>query len=260
MIGIKVKEDFNSIKFLGTNSLDDLIDPNLGGLGIQLKRVEGFPCGRRCSSWSQPRHFFQAYQILSLTALVNRKPDLARNRTRNPVNRKTCIYHTSTPYGVLILFRFFLHMNSRDFLPPHDWGMRGCCWPEVFFFFFNPSDDKRLMTLGIQLFCFFHHCFLFHGTRFYSRRLRVMGKNQILPIMGRFRRPIITTAAFTPMPVREMGRTNARPPLMGGSRRGAMMGTTKKVLPIKSLILFTDDCRASSVVFVENNLELFFYS
>ena len=56
--------------------------------------VEGslsLPCGRRCSWLSQPRHSFQAYQILSQSALVNRKPVLAGNRTQNPVNRRVCI-------------------------------------------------------------------------------------------------------------------------------------------------------------------------
>ena len=64
-----------------------LIDSNRRNWGSNsLRLVEGsHPCGRRCSSWSQPSHFFQAYQILSLTDLVNRKPDLAGNQTRNPV-------------------------------------------------------------------------------------------------------------------------------------------------------------------------------
>ena len=37
---------------------------------------------------SHPATFFQAYQLLSLIALVNRKPNLAVNRTRNPDEKK----------------------------------------------------------------------------------------------------------------------------------------------------------------------------
>ena len=50
------------------------------------------PSRSKCSWWSQPRHVFQAYQILSLRATVNRKSNLPRPN-QEPC-RKAPLYHT----------------------------------------------------------------------------------------------------------------------------------------------------------------------